>query len=84
MSYFKTANLNPTAAAVYRANENNCSDCDNIGWLDSNNERGADEIQRCDTCKVYNDDLQARAAKNNAEHWARLRRDHPAIERATQ
>ena len=62
----------------------NCNDCDNIGWLDSNNESGEDETQRCDTCKVYNDDSQARVAKNNAEHWARLRRDHPAIERATQ
>jgi len=60
----------------------NCNDCDNIGWLESNNESGEDETQRCDTCKVYNDDLQARVAKNNAEHWARLRRDYPAIERA--
>ena len=62
----------------------NCNDCDNIGWLESNGESGEDETQRCDTCKVYNDDLQARAAKNNAEHWARLRRDYPAIERVTQ
>jgi hypothetical protein len=60
----------------------NCNDCDNIGWLASNGESGADEIQRCDTCKVYNNDLQARVAKNNIDHWQRLRRDYPAIERS--
>jgi hypothetical protein len=31
--------------------------------------------------KKRENDSQARVAKNNAEHWARLRRDYPAIER---
>ena len=84
-NYFKAIeNLSLTAKAVVRANENNCNDCDNIGWLESNSERGADETQRCDNCKVYDDDLHARVAKNNVEHWARLRRDYPAIERTTK
>ena len=48
MSYFKAANLNPTAAAVYRANEKR---------------------------------EQERKERERLEHWARLRRDHPAIER---
>jgi len=51
MSYFKTANLNPTAAAVYRA----------------------DEKQE-----------QERKERERLDHRARLRRDYPAIERATQ
>ena len=49
--------------------ENKCSDCDNIGWILSNSESGADEIQRCDTCKVYSDDLQARAAYRHQDAY---------------
>jgi len=51
MNYFKTVNLNPTAAAVYRANEKR---------------------------------EQERKERERLEHWARLRRDYPAIERAIQ
>ena len=51
MSYFKAANLNPTAAAVYRANEKR---------------------------------EQERKERERLEHWAQLRRDHPAIERVIQ
>jgi len=51
MTYFKTVNLNPTEAAVYRANDKR---------------------------------EQERKERERLEHWARLRRDHPAIERATQ
>ena len=51
MSYFKTVNLNPTAAAVVRANDKR---------------------------------EQERQAQERLEHWARLRRDYPAIERATK
>lgn len=40
----------------------------------------ADEVQRCDTCKVYSDDLQA---QKRLDLWARLRKDYPAIERNT-
>ena len=51
MNYFKTVNLNPTSAAVYRANEKR---------------------------------EQERKERERLEHWARLRRDYPAIERAIQ
>ena len=54
MSYFKTVNLNPTAAAVYRANE----------------KREQERKER-----------KERKERERLEHWARLRRDHPAIER---
>tara|TARA_R100000951_G_scaffold105447_1_gene99253 strand:- start:295 stop:447 length:153 start_codon:yes stop_codon:yes gene_type:complete len=48
MSYFKTVNLNPTAAAVYRANDKREQD---------------------------------KQAQERRDHWQRLRRDYPAIER---
>ena len=48
MSYFKTVNLNPAAAAVVRAKDKR---------------------------------EQERQAQKRLEHWARLRRDYPAIER---
>tara|TARA_R110002153_G_scaffold243971_1_gene399401 strand:+ start:345 stop:500 length:156 start_codon:yes stop_codon:yes gene_type:complete len=51
MNYFKTVSLNPTAAAVYRANEKRDQD---------------------------------KQAQERLDHWARLRRDYPAIERATK
>jgi len=51
MNYFKTVNLNPTAAAVVRANDKR---------------------------------EQERQAQERLDHWARLRRDYPAIERTTQ
>jgi len=51
MSYFKTVNLNPTAAAVVRAKDKR---------------------------------EQERQAQKRLEHWARLRRDYSAIERATK
>tara|TARA_R110000823_G_C15639383_1_gene469629 strand:- start:149 stop:307 length:159 start_codon:yes stop_codon:yes gene_type:complete len=51
MSYFKTVNLNPTAAAVVRANDKREQD---------------------------------KQAQERLDHWARLRRDYPAIERATK
>lgn len=67
MSYFKTVNLNPTAAAVYRYRKSK--------WQER---KEREKLEHWDNC---NDDSQASAAKNNAEHWARLRRDYPAIER---
>ena len=48
MIYFKTVNLNPTAAAVVRANDKR---------------------------------EQERQAQERLDHWQRLRRDYPAIER---
>ena len=51
MSYFKTVNLNPTAAAVVRAKDKR---------------------------------EQERQAQKRLDHWARLRRDYSAIERATK
>ena len=62
MSYFKTVNLNPTAAAVYRANE-------------KRKEQERKERERA---------VGRRTGKSRLEHWARLRRDYPAIERVTK
>jgi len=37
-----------------------CSDCNNQGWILSNNEDWNDEIQKCDNCNVFKYDEEAR------------------------
>ena len=51
--------------------EKNCDDCDNNGWINSCDEDGNDEIQRCDTCKTFKDDEEARefVKVNLNEYW---------------
>jgi hypothetical protein len=39
-----------------------CELCHGNGWVDSNNEAGEDEIQRCDACGIFDNDADARLA----------------------
>lgn len=36
-----------------------CLDCENKGWILSNNEDWQDEIQKCDNCNVFKHDEEA-------------------------
>ena len=38
---------------------NNCEDCNGNGWINSNDMWENDQIQRCDTCKVFEHDHEA-------------------------
>ena len=37
-----------------------CLDCDNKGWVLSNNEDWQNEIQKCDNCNVFKYDEEAK------------------------
>jgi hypothetical protein len=37
----------------------NCEDCDNKGWILSNDEDWNDEIQKCDNCNTFKHDEEA-------------------------
>ena len=37
-----------------------CLDCENKGWILSNNEDWQDEIQKCDNCNFFKHDEEAR------------------------
>ena len=37
----------------------NCEDCNNKGWVLSNDEDWNDEIQKCDSCNVFAHDEEA-------------------------
>ena len=36
-----------------------CEDCKGLGYVESNDSKGSDEIQRCDSCMVYESDKEA-------------------------
>ena len=40
-------------------NNNGCSFCAGLGFIFSNNEKGDNELQRCDTCQEFKSDKEA-------------------------
>ena len=37
-----------------------CEDCDNQGYVVSNNEKGERDLQKCDTCQTFVSDIEAK------------------------
>lgn len=40
-----------------------CEDCKDRGWIDSNNAKGEDETQKCDSCNKFKTDREAQMRK---------------------
>ncbi len=50
----------------YNSNKLNCEECNDQGWIDTyNTSSNTQEIQRCDECKVFVSDKEAKEFINN-------------------
>lgn len=50
----------------YNSNKLNCEECNDKGWIDTyNTSSNTQEIQRCDECKIFVSDKEAKEFINN-------------------